>query len=68
MLVRLDETLHNKKMNAIKTGVHSNAGCATGTLALARRAEQRDLLDASADVAEVGLTEGEAQQLLGGRD
>jgi hypothetical protein len=46
----------------------AGAGCATGTLALARRAEQRELLDAGADVAEVGLTEGEAQELLGGRD
>ena len=46
----------------------AGAGCATGTLALARRAEQRELLDAGADVAEVGPTEGEAQELLGGRD
>jgi hypothetical protein len=46
----------------------AGAGCATGTLALARRAEQRELLDAGADVAEVGLNEGEAQELLGGRD
>ena len=44
----------------------AGAGCAAGTLALARRAEQRELLDAGADVAEVGLTEGEAQELLGG--
>ena len=46
----------------------AGAGCATGTLGLARRAEQQELLDAGADVAEVGLTEGEAQELLGGRD
>ena len=43
------------------------AGSAAGSLALARMAEERELLDASADVAEVGLTEGEAQELLGGR-
>jgi len=41
----------------------SGAGCAAGSLALARR----ELLNASGDVAEVGLTEGEAQELLGGR-
>ena len=40
---------------------------ATGSLALARTAEDRELLDASADVAEVGLTGDEAQELLGGR-
>ncbi len=39
---------------------------ASGSLALARKEEDRELLDASADVAEVGLTEGEAQELLGG--
>ena len=43
-----------------------SAASATGSLALARRAEDRDLLDASADVAEVGLTGGEVQELLGG--
>ena len=46
----------------------AGAGCATGSLALARMAEDRELPDAGADVAEVGLTEGEAQELLGGRD
>jgi len=40
---------------------------AAGSLALARMAEERELLDASADVDEVGLTGGEAQELLGGR-
>jgi hypothetical protein len=44
----------------------SGAGCAAGSLALARRAETRELLDASADVAEVGLTEDEERELLGG--
>jgi hypothetical protein len=33
---------------------------------LARMAEDRELLDASTDVAEVGLTEDETQKLLGG--
>ena len=46
----------------------ASAGCAAGSLALARRAEERELLDASVDVAEVGPTEGEVQELLGGRD
>lgn len=40
---------------------------ASGSLTLARREEDRELLDASADVAEAGLTKGEAQELLGGR-
>ena len=44
----------------------AGAGSAAGVLALARRAEERELLDASEDVAEVGLTEGEARDLLGG--
>ncbi len=39
---------------------------ASGSLALARLADDRELLDASRDVAEVGLTEKEARQLLGG--
>ena len=41
------------------------AGSAAGLLVLARKAEDRELLDASADVGEVGLTEDEAQELLG---
>ena len=36
----------------------SGAGSAAGSLALARMAEDRELLDASADVGEAGLTEG----------
>ena len=39
---------------------------ASGTLALARLADDRELLDESRDVAEVGLTEEEARTLLGG--
>jgi hypothetical protein len=42
----------------------AGAGSAAGSLALARRGEERELLDASAEVAEVGLTKGEAQELL----
>jgi hypothetical protein len=37
-----------------------SAASAAASLALARRAEKRDLLDAGADVAEVGRTEGQA--------
>ncbi len=44
-----------------------SAVSASSSLALARMAEERELLDASAELAEVGLTEGEAQELLGGR-
>jgi len=44
----------------------SGAGCAAGSLALARMAEDRELLDAGADVGEAGLTEDEARDLPGG--
>ncbi len=43
-----------------------SAIAASGSLALARMAEDRELLDASRDVADVGLTEEEARELLGG--
>ncbi len=43
-----------------------SAVSASGSLMLARKAEERELLDASAEVAEVGLTGDEAQELLGG--
>ena len=43
------------------------SGSAAGSLALARMSEDRQLLDASADVAEIGLTGDEAQELLGRR-
>lgn len=39
---------------------------AAGSLALARRAEEGDLLEAGEDVAEVGLSEREQRELLGG--
>jgi hypothetical protein len=42
------------------------AASASATLALARMSEDRELLDAGADVAEVGLGAGEARELLGG--
>jgi hypothetical protein len=44
----------------------SGAGCAAGSLALARMAEDRELLDASGDVTEAGLTDDETHELLGG--
>ncbi len=40
------------------------AGCASGSLALARRTDDRELLDAGADVADIGLTEEEKHELL----
>ncbi len=40
------------------------AGSAAGSLALARKADDRELLDAGADAAEVGLTKEERRELL----
>ena len=45
-----------------------SAASASVSLMLARMAEDQELLEAGAEVAEVGLTEGEAQELLGGGD
>ena len=45
-----------------------SAAAGAGSLALARMAEERGLLDAGADVAEAGLAGGEARELLGRRD
>ena len=42
------------------------AGCAAGSLALARRADDRELLEHGADVADIGLTEEERRELLPG--
>ncbi len=42
------------------------ASSAAGSLVLARRAEDRQLLETSEDVAEVGLSDGERRELLGG--
>ena len=46
----------------------AGAGCAAGSLALARKAEDRGLLDTGADVAEVGLSKEEERELLGDGD
>ena len=40
------------------------AGSAAGSLALARRADDREFLEHGADVADVGLTEEERRELL----
>ena len=44
----------------------AGAGSAAAALVLARRAEDRELLDANQDVADVGLTKKEAGELLSG--
>ena len=52
----------------LSTGVFCallGAGSAAGSLALARRADDRELLDAGADVADIGLTREERVELLG---
>ena len=41
-----------------------SGGSAAGSLALARRADDRELLEHGADVADIGLTEGEKRELL----
>ena len=41
------------------------AVAAAGSLVLARMSEDRELLEASADIADVGLTSSETQELLG---
>ncbi len=51
----------------ISTATLLSSGSAAGSLALARMAEKRELRDASADMAEVGLTGDEEQELLGDR-
>ena len=43
----------------------AGAGFASGSLALARRADDKGLLDPSAEVAEIGLTDQEKRKLLG---
>ncbi len=42
------------------------AGSAAGSLALARRADDREMLEAGAEVADIGLTEEEKRELLAG--
>lgn len=44
----------------------AGAGCAAGALALARRAEASGRLEGGVEVDEVGLTERERRELLGG--
>ena len=44
----------------------TGAGSASGSLALARRADDRELLEAGADLADIGLTEEEKRELLTG--
>jgi len=46
----------------------ASAVCAAGSLALARRAERRELRDPSLDPAEAELTEDEERELLGRGD
>jgi hypothetical protein len=46
----------------------AGAGCAAGSLAMARRAEKRELSSPNGDSADAELTEGENQQLLGRGD
>jgi hypothetical protein len=43
----------------------AGAACAAGTLALARMGDDAELLEAGADVDEVGLSEAEMRDLLG---
>ena len=43
------------------------AGSAAGSLALARRADDRELLEHGADVADIGLTQEEKRELLLGK-
>lgn len=51
---------------AIGTLTILSAASACGSLMLARIGEDRELLDASDEAADVGLTENEARELLGG--
>ncbi len=54
--------------NVVTVGVVTlmTAGSAAGSLALARRADDRELLEHGADVADIGLTEEEKRELLAG--
>jgi hypothetical protein len=44
----------------------AGASCAAGALAMARKAEDRALLEAGDELADVGLSKEEKQELLGG--
>ena len=52
---------------AISAGIVTllGAGSAAGSLALARRVDDRELLEAGADVADIGLSKEEKRELLG---
>ncbi len=54
-------------VGAVLVGVATllGAGSAAGTLALARQADDRELLEEGHRAAEVGLSDGEARRLLG---
>lgn len=53
--------------HAISVGVITllGAGSAAGSLAVARAVDDRELLEAAAEVADIGLTEDESRDLLG---
>jgi len=55
-------------LDAVIVGVSTllGAGSAAGSLALARRADDRELLEHGADVGDIGLTEEEKRELLAG--
>ena len=55
-------------MDFVVAGVATllGAGSAAGSLALARRADDKELLEHGADVADIGLTEEEKRELLAG--
>ena len=55
-------------MDFVEAGVATllGAGSAAGSLALARRADDRELLEHGADIANIGLTEEEKRELLPG--
>jgi len=44
----------------------AGAGCAAGSLALARKADDRDLLEAGASMTELETSDDETRELLGG--
>ena len=58
-------------LSALQIGVAAalstmmGAGSAAGSLALARRADDRELLEVGADVGDIGLSKDEKRELLG---
>lgn len=65
-LVSLDVPLVRLTVGLVGPLTLACAAAAAGSLALARAAEDRELLDASHDGADVGLTEQEMRELQGG--